>query len=111
MTAIYVDHVNGARLLSEAVSAMAPFWEQEYANPYSIHRAGQHARQAIETARMRVARLLGADAREIIFTSSGTEANNVAIKGVIGTKRHIPCHIITSAVEHHSVLNVCKALE
>ncbi len=111
MTGIYADHVNGARLLPEAVAAMAPFWEAEYANPYSVHRMGQHARQAIEMARVRVAHLLGSEAREIVFASSGTEANNLAIKGIIGTKRHVPCHIVTSAVEHHSVLNVCKALE
>lgn len=111
MKAIYVDHLNGAALLPEVVAAMAPYWQEQHASPSSLHRLGQQARQAVETARMRVAHLIGAQPQEIIFTASATEANNLAIKGVVGTKRHIPCHLVTSAVEHPSVLNVCKALE
>lgn len=89
---------------------MMPYQEEFFGNPSSIHSFGQKARKVIEDAREKVAVLIHARPEEIIFTSGGTEADNLAIKGVayahVGTRRHI----ITSAIEHPAVLNSCKYL-
>ncbi|OQZ01094.1 MAG: hypothetical protein B6D36_14365, partial [Planctomycetes bacterium UTPLA1] len=76
---IYLDNNSTTRVAPEVVAAMSPFWERQYGNPSSIHRAGQAARHAIEMAREQVAELIGAKSREIVFTSGGTEADNLAI--------------------------------
>jgi cysteine desulfurase len=100
---IYLDHNAGAPIRPEARAAIARFVETEEANPAAIHRGGQRARRALEEARARVARLIGADSREIIFTSGGTESNNLAIRGAAETQ---PARrrLVTSAIEHSSIL-------
>ena len=101
---IYLDHNAGAPLRPEVRAAIARFSEaDEASNPAAVHRSGQRARRALEQAREQVARLIGAAAREIVFTSGGTESNNLAIRGVAGAHpaRH---RIVTSAIEHSSIL-------
>ena len=90
---------------------MRPFLSEHFGNPSSLHWAGRPARDAVENARAEVAALLGAMPSEIIFTSGGTEANNHAIKGSAWTLRERGRRIVTSAVEHKSVLESCRWLE
>ena len=108
---IYMDHNATTPMAPEVLEAMVPWLREGYGNPSSIYRLAQEAREAVETARERVADLLGADPSEIYFTSGGTEANNWAIKGVAWAAKEKGTHIITSKIEHHSVLNVCRYLE
>lgn len=108
---IYLDYNASTPAAPEVVEAMRPFLADHYGNPSSLHWAGIPARKAVETARAQVARLLGSDPSEIIFTSGGTEANNHALKGVFFARRGKGSHIITSAVEHPSILNPCHFLE
>jgi len=108
---IYLDYNASTPIAPEADAAMRPFLTEHYGNPSSLHWAGIPARKAVETARAQVARLLGSDPSEIIFTSGGTEANNHALKGVFFARRGKGGHIITSAVEHPSILNPCHFLE
>ncbi|HVB80666.1 MAG TPA: cysteine desulfurase family protein [Candidatus Binataceae bacterium] len=101
---IYLDHNAGAPLRPEVRAAIARFTEADEAtNPAAVHRSGQRARRALEEARARMARLIGAAAGEVIFTSGGTESNNLAIRGVAGAQ---PARrtIVSSAIEHSSVL-------
>lgn len=101
---VYLDHNAGAPLRPEVRAAIARFSEaDETTNPAAVHRSGQRARRALEQARSQVARLIGAAAREIVFTSGGTESNNFAIRGVAGAHASRG-RIITSAIEHSSVL-------
>ncbi len=101
---IYLDHNAGAPLRPEVRAAIARFSAADEAtNPAAVHRGGQHARRALEQARAQVARLIGAAAREVVFTSGGTESNNLAIHGVAGahpTRRKV----VSSAIEHSSIL-------
>jgi cysteine desulfurase len=108
---IYLDYNASTPVAPEAVEAMRPFFTEHYGNPSSLHWAGMPARNAVETARAQVARLLSSDPAEIVFTSGGTEANNHALKGVFFSKRDKGNHIITTAVEHPSILNPCHFLE
>ena len=109
---IYLDFNASTPLADEAVTAMEPFRRASYGNPSSLHWAGLPARDAVETARSRVAALLCCDATEIVFTSGGTEANNHAIKGVFFAQRvGKRSHIITSRIEHPAVLEPCRFLE
>jgi cysteine desulfurase len=101
---IYLDHNAGAPLRSEVRTVIAGFAEaSEAGNPASVHRSGQRARRALEQARERVARLIGAAAREIVFTSGGTESNNLAIRGAAEASA-ARRRIVTSAIEHSSIL-------
>jgi cysteine desulfurase len=101
---IYLDHNAGAPLRPEVRSAIAGFAATDEAgNPAAVHRSGQHARRALEQARERVARLIGAAARELVFTSGGTESNNLAIRGAAGAAA-ARRRIVTSAIEHSSIL-------
>jgi cysteine desulfurase len=100
---IYLDHNSGAPLRPEVRGAIARFSEADEANPAAVHRSGQRARRALEEARARVARLIGAAAREIVFTSGGTESNNLAIRGVAGAES-ARRRIVSSAIEHSSIL-------
>ena len=95
----------------EVLKAMTSFFNEIFGNPSSIHACGQEAKAAIEKARASVARLIGADAEEIIFTSGGSEADNFAILGTALASRKKGNHIITTAIEHHAVLETCKSLE
>lgn len=108
---IYLDHNATTPLHAEVLEAMLPFLKGVYGNPSSIHAFGQEARQGLEEAREKVARLIGASPGEIVFTSGGTEADNLAIQGVAFSHREKGRHIITSSVEHRAVLRTCQYLE
>jgi cysteine desulfurase len=93
-------------LLPEVFEAMRPFWMEEFGNASSIHRQGQQARAAVDRARESLAALLGCRAAEVVFTSGGTESDNLALFGLLGRGDHL----ITSAIEHHAVLHVAETL-
>ena len=106
---IYLDHNASTPLIPEVIDAMLPFLKNHYGNPSSSHYYGQEAKKAIEHARDQLAALLNCSAAEIIFTSGGSESNNMAVKGIVS--RYRSGHIITSAVEHPAILEVCRFLE
>ena len=108
---IYLDHNATTPIHPDVLAAMLPYLRQAFGNPSSIHRFGREARQAVDEAREKVARLIGAKPSEIIFTSGGTEANNLAIRGAALVREGKGGHIITSAIEHHAVLVPCQYLE
>ncbi|MCI0622790.1 MAG: cysteine desulfurase NifS [Acidobacteria bacterium] len=107
---IYLDYNATTPVLPEVMEAMEPYFTREWGNPSSSYKFGSKLKAVIETAREQVADLIGAHPREVIFTSCATESNNAAIHAAL--KAHpAKRHIVTSAVEHSSVLNYCKALE
>ncbi len=108
---VYLDHNATTPLHPEVIKAMMLYYGEEYGNPSSVHRYGQLANNAMEEAREKVAGLIGASPKEIIFTGSGTEADNLAIKGIALANKTRGKHIITSSVEHHAVLNTCKYMK
>ncbi len=110
MRKVYLDNAAAMPLLPEAKEAMLPFLGESFGNPSSLHEWGDAARDAIEEARADVARLIGAEAEEIFFTSGGTESNNFAIKGLAMAQQSKGKHIIVSAIEHFSVLNSAATL-
>lgn len=113
MQRIYLDSNATTSVLPEVVEAMSSFWQENFGNPSSAHHCGQRTRSAIERARSAVAALLNAQAKEIVFTSGGTESDNLALVGVLQPylDRGEPAHLITSAIEHHAVLNAAQSLE
>ena len=111
MRRVYLDHAATSPVRREVVEAMLPHFFQTMGNASSLHMFGQRAKRALEKARQSVASALGADLKEIYFTSGGTESNNLAIKGVAQANSHRGRHLITSAIEHHSVLNTFQHLE
>ena len=111
MRKVYLDNVATTPILPEVLEAMLPYLKDTYGNPQSLHNWGDEAREAIENARDRVAALIGAQSEEIIFTSSGTEANNFAIKGLALAQQSKGKHIVVSAIEHFSVLHSARTLE
>ena len=106
-----MDHVAASPLLPEVVSAMLPFLTDKYGNPSSMHSVGEAVTEAIDEARAKVAALINAQEDEIIFTSGGTEANNWALKGAMQANRSRGNHLITSSIEHFSIMHAIKALE
>jgi cysteine desulfurase len=110
MRRIYLDHAATTPTRPEVVKAMLPYFSDAFGNASSIHSLGREARGAVEEARTRVAELIGARSEEIIFTSGGTEADNHALKGVAYANERKGNHIITTSIEHHAVLEVCKFL-
>lgn len=109
---IYLDHAATTPLDAEVLEAMLPFLTERYGNPSSIYRRGREARRALDEARDQVASAIGArSSREIIFTAGGSEADNLALKGVAWANRHRGRHIVTSAIEHHAVLDAARFLE
>src|SRR5271163_3729773 len=112
MRRIYMDANATTPLLPEVFDAMRPFWIEQFGNASSIHQQGQHARAAVERAREQVAALLRCRASEIVFTSGGTESDNLALFGVLQPYliSNEPAHLITSAIEHHAVLHAAEAL-
>jgi len=108
---IYLDYNATTPLCETACSAMLPFLEGKFGNPSSIHAAGREARAAIDDARDRLADLLGAKPHELIFTSGGTEANNLAILGLARSRTARGKHLISAKTEHHAVLNTIEHLE
>ncbi len=109
---IYADNAATTKMSRAAVEAMLPYMESAYGNPSSLYRLGQEAKEAIENARARVAACLGCEAREIYFTSGGSEADNQAIRSAAlnGAKKEKK-HLISTAFEHHAVLHTLKQLE
>jgi cysteine desulfurase len=103
---VYLDNNATTPVLPEVLEAMRPYFGERFGNASSIHHHGQDTRAAVERARQSVAALLGCRASEIVFTSGGTEADNLAIFGVVRSGDHV----ITSTIEHHAVLNSCKHL-
>ena len=108
---IYLDYNASTPIDPKVLEAMSPFLSSRFGNPSSSHVAGRGLREAVEKARGQVAALIGASRDEIVFTSSGTEANNQVIKGVAHGLRERGNHIITSKIEHPAVLNPCRFLE
>lgn len=109
---IYMDNAATTQVSDAALGAMAPYFQNIYGNPSSVHSAGQEAAAALEAARVTVAGLLGAQPREIYFTSGGTEADNWAIRSAAASgKKKGKRHIVTSVFEHHAVLHTLHALE
>jgi len=109
---IYLDYQATTPADERVVAAMLPFFSQKFGNPHSSgHSFGWEAEDAVEAARVKIANLIGAEPREIIFTSGATESNNLAIKGAAHFENRRGSHIITSKVEHKCVLETCKRLE
>lgn len=111
MKEIYMDHVATNPIHPEVLEAMLPYFKEHFANPLSIYEPGIKARDAIENARANTASLINAKPKEIIFTSSGAETNNFAIRGIAFANQNKGKHIIVSKIEHHSVLNSARFLE
>lgn len=107
---VYMDNAATTALRPEALDAMLPYMRAEFANPSSPHSAGQRARRALDDARERTAAALGARPSEIVFTGSGSEADCLAIFGMLAADDRSRCHLITSAIEHHAVLHAADAL-
>jgi cysteine desulfurase len=107
MRRIYLDNNATTPVLPEVFEAMRPYFDERFGNASSIHHHGQETRAVVESARESVADLLGCRASEIVFTSGGTESDNLAIAGLVGSGDHV----ITSSVEHHAVLHACKHIE
>ena len=111
MERIYLDHAATSPMHRQVVGKMMEVMNQTFGNPSSIHFFGREARHIIDLARETMARSIGAKENEIIFTSGGTEADNLALLGVTENYQHMGKHIITSQIEHHAVLHTCKKLE
>jgi cysteine desulfurase len=124
MNRVYLDYNATTPVEPQVLDAMLPYFSADFANASSIHTPGQRARAAVETAREQVAALIGARPQEIVFTSGGTESDNHAIFGVLGSlvaqpilavrasaPQPGPPHVITTTIEHEAVLNACQALE
>ena len=107
---IYLDHNSSTFTSSEVLEEMLPFFDQHYGNPSSVHSLGLNAGSAIKSARRLVADLIKASSEEIVFTSGGTESNNLALFGYLEKFKGTPIHIITSAIEHPSISEVCRKL-
>jgi cysteine desulfurase len=106
---VYLDHNASTPVHLEVLEAMLPYFSDRYGNPSSIHGFGRDAREGVDGARERVAHFLGVGKEEIVFTSGGTESDNMAIKGIAAARGR--GHLVTSAVEHPAVLRTCEALE
>lgn len=110
MKRIYMDHSATTPVAPEVLQAMLPYFTERFGNASSLHSFGLEAREAIEDARERVAKLINAEPSEIYFTSGGTESDNIALKGIAFKNRKKGRHIITSSFEHPAILEVCKTL-
>jgi cysteine desulfurase len=108
---IYMDHAATTYVKPQVVEAMIPFFTENFGNASSIYTIGRESKKAIEEAREKVADAIGAQAREIFFTGSGTEADNWAVKGIAYANKAKGNHIITTSIEHHAVLHTCQYLE
>ncbi len=111
MKRIYMDHSATTPVHPAVLEAMLPYFTKNFGNASSVHSFGRDAKNAIESAREKIADFIGAQPNEIIFTSGGTESDNFAIEGVAFENSKKGNHIITSVIEHHAVLNTCKHLE
>jgi cysteine desulfurase len=111
MERIYFDYAATTPAHPDVLKAMLPYFSENFGNPSTIYSYGQEARAGVEEARVKVAGLIGGKPEEIIFTSGGTEADNFALQGAVFANEKRGNHIITTAVEHHAVLETCKFLE
>jgi len=111
MRKVYLDYIATTPVLPEVLEAMLPYFKDAYGNAQSLHDWGDRAREAVGDARGKVADLIGGEAEEIIFTASGTESNNFAIKGLAMAQQAKGKHIVVSAIEHFSVLHSARTLE
>ncbi|RJQ43239.1 MAG: aminotransferase class V-fold PLP-dependent enzyme [Gaiellales bacterium] len=108
---IFLDNAATTRTDREVIEAMSPWLDENYGSPATLYTLGAQSKQAIEEARQQVGDLIGADSKDVYFTSGATESNNWAIKGVADAREEQGRHIITSVAEHHSILMPCKFLE
>jgi len=111
MKSAYLDHASATPVRKEVLEAMLPYFSEHFGNPSNVYDMGSKIKQIVDQQRAKVAGLIGAKTEEIIFTSSGAEANNLAIKGVAFARQKKGNHIIVSLIEHHSVLNSARFLE
>jgi cysteine desulfurase len=107
---VYLDHNASTPVHPEVVAEMLPYLTERFGNPSSVHAFGREAREGLDVARERIAHFLGARPEEIVFTSGGTESDNLAVKGLAWARKG-PGHLITSRIEHHAVLRTGQALE
>ena len=108
---IYMDYAATTPTRQEVVNTMLPYMTTNFGNPSSIYTLAQDARNAVDSARKTISKILGSRSSEIVFTSGGTESDNTAIKSVSFAMKHLGNHIITSMVEHHAVLHTCQQME
>jgi cysteine desulfurase len=106
---VYLDHNASTPVHPEVIAAMLPYFGERFGNASSVHSFGREAREGLDTAREQIAHFLRVGQEEVVFTSGGTESDNLAIKGVAMARRQ--GHIITSQIEHHAVLRTCQSLE
>jgi len=111
MKHVYLDHSATTPVREEVLAAMMPYFSLEFGNASSIHSPGRTARKAVENARRSIASILGSRPQEVMFTSGGTEADNLAVRGIAYGRMERGRHIIASSIEHAAVLNCCCALE
>ena len=111
MNTYYFDNGATTKVKSEVVEEMMPYFSEHYGNPSSVYGLARDSKKAIEEARERVAKLIGAKKQEIYFMGCGSEADNTAIKGIAYANKRKGNHIITTKIEHHAVLESCKFLE
>lgn len=107
----YFDHAATTPVSENVLKAMLPYFTCEYGNASSLYTIGRQSKKAIEEARKKVAKAIGAKQHEIYFTSCGSESDNLAIKGVAYSHKEKGNHIITSKIEHPAVLNTCETLQ
>jgi len=108
---IYLDNASSTKTDERVIEEMLPFIREHYGNPSSVHQAGADAREGLDKARIKVANLIGADPEEIYFTSCGSESNNFALNGIAEANQNKGKHIISSVIEHISILNPLKELK
>ena len=111
MKSAYLDHASATPVRKKVLKAMLPYFDKDFGNPSTVYDKGTKIKQAIDEQRAKIAALIGSAPGEIIFTSSGAEANNTAIKGAVLAQKKKGNHIIVSTIEHHSVLNSARFLE
>ena len=107
---VYLDYSATTPVKQEVVDEMIPYFTEKFGNASAIYSAGAEAKDALENARARVAALINAEPREIVFTSGGTESDNWALIAMAKKLKNKGCHIITSNIEHHAVLHTCEYL-
>jgi len=111
MRQIYLDNNATTRVAPEVLAAMLPCYQNVYGNPSSVHALGQEAKGMLDNARQQLARLLNSEPNEVVFTSGGTESDNLAVRGAVEASARPRRHIITTRIEHHAVLHACQALQ